>query len=235
MLSECLESIKQHTPEPHEIIVVDNGSRDHTVDVCRAYRCKFIRFPENRGFPIACNAGLRLASGDLLMLLNNDVLVASRWLRNMQDCLLEEAGAGIVGPYTNYASGQQRVRQLPYTTEEEYKKMSRAMNAPDPSRRIEVDRLVGFCMLFRRELMQKIGLLDERYTPGHYEDDDYCHRARQAGYKLLIAGDVFIHHRGSASFRKQKSRQLKNILTRNRKLFMSKWGYDPRSLIRNER
>jgi GT2 family glycosyltransferase len=231
LLQMCLEAIRRHTPEPHEIIVVDDGSRDHTVNLCVEYRCRFIRFPRNRGFPVACNAGLRLATGNLLLLLNNDVIVADRWLGNLQACLLSDPSIGIVGPCTNYASGQQRVKELPYETLDQYMRMSDTLNQPDASRWREVSRLIGFCMLMRRDLPGKVGLLDERYAPGHYEDDDYCHRVRMAGYKLMLAGDTFVHHMGSASFRKQPARQLKRILQRNRRLFISKWGYDPRMMI----
>lgn len=233
MLRSCLESIRLFTPEPVEIIVVDNGSADHTMDVCREFQCKFIRFPDNRGFPVACNAGLRLATGDLLMLLNNDVLVSSNWLRNLQACLLSDESIGIVGPYTNYASGAQRAADVPYASLEQYMRFRSNMNPHDPEKYVQVNRLVGFCMLFRRKLMNEIGLLDERFSPGHYEDDDYCHRARAAGYKLMIAGDTFVHHRGSASFRKQRSVSLKRLISRNLQLFVDKWGYDPRMLIGN--
>jgi len=231
LLRTCLEAIRRHTPEPHEIIVVDNGSRDHTVSLCVEYRCRFIRLPKNRGFPVACNAGLRLATGDLLLLLNNDVIVANRWLSNLQACLLSDPLVGIAGPCTNYASGSQRVKELPYETLDQYLQISDTFNQPDTSRWREVSRLVGFCMLLRREVLDKVGLLDERYSPGHYEDDDFCHRVRMAGYKLMMAGDTLVHHMGSASFRKQPSRQLRRTLQRNLNLFISKWGYDPRTLI----
>lgn len=233
MLRLALHAIRLHTPEAHEVIVVDNGSTDHTVQVCIEQRIRFIRMPTNRGFPIACNAGLRLARGDLLMLLNNDVIVAGNWLRNMQQCLLHAPDIGIVGPYTNYVSGMQKVTDVPYATLDQYMQLSPTLNVPDPSKHVETERLVGFCMLFRRELIRRIGMLDERFSPGHYEDDDFCHRARAAGYRLLIAGDTFVHHHGSLSFRKQNAAQLRRTLAKNLNYFISKWGYDPRSLIRN--
>src|SRR5690606_30602275 len=139
-------------------------------------------------------------------------LVSNNWLHNMRSALLSSPKVGIVGPLTNYASGIQRVKAPPYATLSEYLQIRDSLNTPDPAKWRDVERLVGFCMLFRRQLLHEIGLLDERFSPGHYEDDDYCHRTRAKGYRLLIAGDTFVHHHGSASFRKQHSAYLKKVL-----------------------
>jgi GT2 family glycosyltransferase len=79
--------------------------------------------------------------------------------------------------------------------------------------------------------MDRIGLLDERFSPGHYEDDDYCYRSRQEGYRLMIAGDVLVHHHGSASFRKQGQEDLDRLVETNYRKYMDKWGVDPRSFM----
>lgn len=63
LLEACVESIRQHTASPYEIIVVDNASTDDTAAFCRKNKLTFISLPENRGFPAACNLGLQLASG----------------------------------------------------------------------------------------------------------------------------------------------------------------------------
>lgn len=86
-------------------------------------------------------------------------------------------------------------------------------------------------MLFRREVMTSIGLLDEAYSPGHYEDDDYCYRARMQGYRLLVCRDVLVHHRGSASFQKTDPAAWKQLLERNRSIFIHKWHVDPLEYI----
>ena len=91
--------------------------------------------------------------------------------------------------------------------------------------------LVGFCFLFRRELYERLGGLDEAFSPGNYEDDDYSLRIRRAGYELLLCQDTFIHHVGNASFlqtlsqgqRDEKIRQYNALLDRNALLFRQKW------------
>ncbi|MFS0723248.1 glycosyltransferase family 2 protein [Paenibacillus sp. 1P07SE] len=223
LLKDCLYTISQHTREPVEIIVVDNGSTDGTADFCRQERITFISLPANRGFPAACNAGLKLATGDALLLLNNDVLVTENWLGHMLACLNSAPEIGIVGPMSNYVSGRQQIRE-PFTNLEE---MSARYSHQDPGKWQSVQRIVGLCFLFKRELLERVGLLDERYSPGHYEDDDYCYRARLAGYRLMIAGDVFIFHHGSASFSRENEARVRELIERNREQFVAKWQVDP--------
>jgi GT2 family glycosyltransferase len=104
-------------------------------------------------------------------------------------------------------------------------------NKPNPALWKPTNRLVGFCFMFKREVLDRIGYLDERFMQGHYEDDDYCYRAIQAGYQLRIAGDVRVHHYGSLSFKKQTSEQLFNLVKTNHLKFIEKWGMDPHQNI----
>jgi GT2 family glycosyltransferase len=227
LLKDCLYSIKKHTVTPYEIIVVDNGSSDGTAEFCMNEQIPFISVPHNRGFPAACNLGLNIASGDALLLLNNDVIVTPHWLSNMLDCLKSSDDIGLVGPLTNYASGKQQI-EVSYT---DLDQMAEKFNRTDPDKWQQADRIVGFCILFKRQLLERIGELDERFSPGHYEDDDYCYRARNAGYRLMIAGDVYIHHHGSVSFERRKKSELKELIENNRKKFIEKWGVDPHTFI----
>ena len=228
-LQTCIGLLRKYTETPYEIIVIDNGSQDGTGDFCRKEKITFVSAGNNLGFVRACNLGMKLASGDSLLLLNNDVAVTRNWLSNMLNCLYSRDDIGIVGPYTNYASGKQRI-DMPYNNLNQLLKLS-GLNRSDPDKWMEVTRLVGFCFLFKRELMNRIGLLDERYSPGHYEDDDYCYRARLAGYRLMIAGDVFVHHQGSASFFKRPKEEVEQLVKTNYTKFLEKWGVDPHIFI----
>ena len=230
LLEQCIYEIRRFTEEPYEIIVVDDGSSDHTTEVCRRERLVFVSLPRNGGFPIACNSGLQVAAGDTIVLLNNDIIVSRHWLSNMQTCLYSAEDIGIVGPMTNYASGSQQ-HHLGYSNLDTFHEMTLEANRKDPSKWRSVNRLVGMCFVMKRELLDQVGLLDEIYAPGHYEDDDYCYRARQRGFRLMVAGDTYVHHHGSASFNHYSRQAIYELINANRKKFTDKFGVDPLTFI----
>jgi GT2 family glycosyltransferase/Flp pilus assembly protein TadD len=202
----CIESIEKHTPEPHEIIFIDNGSTDGTVDWLKEISTcndtySLIENGENRGFAAGCNQGIEAARGEYVLLLNNDVVVTKDWLSGLLECLHATPDAGIVGPMTNNISGIQQIPDAHYSSPAELDEFAAKFRLNNRYRRIPYRRIVGFCMLFRKSLANAIGLLDEGFGTGNFEDDDFCLRAAIAGYRNSIAGDVFIHHVGSASFR----------------------------------
>jgi GT2 family glycosyltransferase len=88
----------------------------------------------------------------------------------------------------------------------------------------EINVLTMFCIAFRKEVIDKIGNLDERYGMGMFEDDDYALRLRNAGYRLVCANDVYIHHFGNVSFKQYGMDLYQQLLLDNRKKFEEKWG-----------
>lgn len=228
----CFASIIANTPEPYELIVIDNGSSDGTVEWLREQaeadtRIRLIENSVNKGFAAGCNQGITAAHGEYLLLLNNDTVVTPGWLSGLREVLDRYPDTGIVGPMTNSASGIQVVADTGYTSLPELPAWSATFRRSNRFQIIPQRRIVGFCMLFRKDLIKKTGLLDESFGSGNYEDDDLCLRAELAGYRNLIAGDVFIHHEGGATFsgncidRGEKNRT-------NRTIFKQKW--DPSRL-----
>lgn len=229
-LRSCVESIGEHTDLPYEIIIVDNGSTDETADYLKEIgsQVRYRILADNHGFAGAVNIGLMMAKGTTLLLLNNDTLVTDNWLDNMLACLNSESKIGMVGPVTNYISGDQQI-DVPYSDIVDMYEFARRNNELNPARWIRTDRLTGFCLLFRRELLEKVGYLDEGFEVGNFEDDDFNIRVRLQGYSMVIAKDSFIHHFGSVSM-KATGQQFESINERNMRFYMGKWG-NPHELV----
>ena len=231
---ECVESIRKHTPEQHEIIFVDNGSTDGTKKWLRRQlqenpHYRLIENKANLGFAKGCNQGIAAARGEYLLLLNNDVVVTPHWLFGMLECLNRNSDIGIVGPMTNQISGIQKIPQVPYQSLDQLEEFVSTFREKNRHRRIPSRRIVGFCMLFRKELVDQIGLIDESFGTGNFEDDDFCLRAELAGFRNVIAGDVFIHHFGSRTFIGNQI-DYRASMGGNKKRFFEKWkGIDYKS------
>ncbi|EFM12988.1 Methyltransferase type 11 [Paenibacillus curdlanolyticus YK9] len=224
---QCIDSIRQRTDEGrYELIVVDNGSMDGTQEWLAAQPdIRLIANSDNAGFPRACNQGLAAAAGDLLMLLNNDTVVTPSWLEGLTTALLSATDIGAVGPVTNAASYLTSI-PVPYATMDEMEAFAEAHNRPDPAKWEERVKLIGYCLLMKREAYEQVGELDEQFGIGNFEDDDFCLRMRLAGYKLLLCRDTFIHHYGSVSFSADRT-LFQQVLSENTELFKRKWGFDP--------
>jgi O-antigen biosynthesis protein len=109
---------------------------------------------------------------------------------------------GITGPMSNWAAPPQKVTQITYNPESNDEIDQYAVHWANfhIGQSKTVARLLGFCMLVRRDVVKRIGAFDERFGLGNYEDDDYCLRARLAGFECRLAEDVFIHHTGGQDF-----------------------------------
>ena len=222
---KCLESIRFYTREPYELIVVDNGSSDGSVDYLRGQSdVKVVENNENLGFPAGCNQGIRASQGQQILLLNNDVIATTGWLDRMLRALHSAADVGLVGPCTNCISGPQQV-PVTYTDLASLDGFAWEWAKTHDRMWQTTDRLVGFCLLFRRSLVDEIGLLDERFGIGNFEDDDFCRRAHHAGYRSVICRDCFVHHFGSATFR-DVGLDFDKLLSDNEQLFHEKWTAD---------
>ncbi|HEX9024737.1 MAG TPA: glycosyltransferase, partial [Geobacteraceae bacterium] len=145
------------------------------------------------------------------------------WLAGLLECHRAEPLAGIVGPLTNNASGIQGLGDVCPGGTGELDAFSRSYRLQHRYRRVASRRLVGFCMLFSRQLYLEIGGLDERFGTGNFEDDDFCLRSAIAGYCNVVAGDVYVHHYGSVTF-KGAGVDYRATLTANWSLYREKWS-----------
>ncbi|BCZ46681.1 hypothetical protein psyc5s11_27480 [Clostridium gelidum] len=223
---QCIQSIREYTEKgTYEIVVVDNGSTDGTREWLKKQTDLKLVFPDyNTGFPKGCNLGIEAAEKENdILLLNNDIVVTPHWLNNLSNCLCSDESIGAVGPTTNYAWNNQSI-SVPYESIEDMIKFAETINNSDENKWEPKVKLIGFCMLIKRQVLNIIGLLDERFSPGHYEDDDLCMRIIESGYKLFQCNDCFIHHYGSATF-KNEPNKFNNFIAINAQKFIEKWKF----------
>lgn len=227
LTKQCLESIWKHTNNDCiEVIVIDNGSHDGTRDYLKQITSiKAIFNKTNEGFAKACNQGLEVASGDNILFLNNDTVVTNQWLEPMIKLLYQDDKIGMVGPVSNYVSGPQQV-PVNYTNVEEIEDFSRLYCLQQRGRSKAVLRLVGFCLLVKKKVLDQVGGFDERFVGGSFEDDDLSLRVLQAGYQLKIALDSFVHHHGHATFTGNPDLSISQSYEENRQRFIDKWKVD---------
>ncbi|PFZ89563.1 glycosyltransferase family 2 protein [Bacillus wiedmannii] len=228
---ECIDSIREYTDQKeYELIVVDNASTDGTVQWLQQQQdILLIENAENKGFPKGCNQGIRKAKGENILLLNNDVVVTKNWLKNLLTCLYADKDTAAVGPVTNSASYYSAIPTF-YTNIQEMQEFASGFNQSDSEKWEERMKLIGFCMLIKKTVLNDIGLLDERFTPGNYEDDDISLRIYEKGYKLFLCKDTFIHHYGSTSW-KEDNINFSIVLNKNSKKFYEKWGFSEENLF----
>jgi GT2 family glycosyltransferase len=211
---QCLEAIHETTSNV-DIVLIDNGSNP-------ALEASAIRNEKNMGFPIAVNQGIRVAKGDIICLLNNDVIVTPGWSEKMISGLDKYA---IVGPMTNYCTGIQRMGMPVYYDKSELYRVASEWGDKRFGMNLSVNWIIGFCFMFRKSLYDQIGEFDESLWPCSGEEIDFCLRARAKGHKVGVIQDAYVHHEGSATFR-TLDEDYNAIVERNNKHLADKWGKD---------
>ena len=222
----CIESIRKTTSEmAREIIVVDNASTDGSVEWLREQEdIVLIENSENMGFPRGCNQGIEASFADTdIFLLNSDTILSVNALFWLRMGLYSAKENGMVGSVSNNARDQIGVRGVDDISEllTFGEKNNVPMRFPYEARLT----LIGFALLIKREVIDRIGVLDERFSPGNYEDTDYCLRAVNAGYRNILCKNSFIIHFGRVSFQKNQMDYL-DVYLKNRRRLNEKWGFD---------
>jgi GT2 family glycosyltransferase len=193
----ALESLLANTGQPpYELVVVDNGSAAPTrkyleVLAARNRHVRVVRNDRNVGFAAGCNQGFAAARGEILVLLDDDVIVTPDWLPDLV-ARLDDPSNGLVGPATNRCRGMAQV-PTSYTTYGDMVRFARRRREEltgDDVRDVDVSDM--FCVAFPRSVFEAIGPLDEQLEIGMFEDD-YARRARDAGHRVVCAPEVFTH------------------------------------------
>jgi GT2 family glycosyltransferase/glycosyltransferase involved in cell wall biosynthesis len=210
LVLRCVASVVEHARGDYRLIIVDDASTDpELVSALLAFATKhervvLLRNPENLGFVGTANRGIHHAQGRDVLLLNSDTEVFAGFLEGLRECARSDARAGMVSPLSNNAT----ICSVPEFCRDNAlpSGMTRAEMADLVARsserlRPELVTPHGFCLYLRADFLAAVGAFDEaRFGRGFGEENDLGERAKAAGWRTLLADDVYVWHAGKASF-----------------------------------
>ena len=238
-LDRVLDARERAGDEPIELIVIDNGSDDGTLEALAEVEARtrdmdvdftVIGNDSNVGACTARNQGLEVARGERIVFMDNDVLVRTvGWVGGFRQALEARADAAIVGakllyPFEPYAiqcagAGISRSGRVKYLGRGEPRETE------EHSRPHEVQCLISACWMMKREIYDRLGGLDEVFNPAQYEDFDLCYRAREAGYTVWYEPGVEMYHFESVTTDDSVDVNYKYVTIKNGLEFKRRWAH----------
>ena len=217
----CLESLFETTRVPCRLFIVDNGSTQEVRAFLAGVKPRknilevvLLQNETNEGFPRGMNRGIRASSAPFVCLLNNDLRFTSGWLAEMLEVANAHPPVGVINPTSN-TFGNVPPSGMPLDA---YAERLRSLRG----RFREVGMCIGSCMLIKREVLDRIGALSEEVERIFFEDEDFCMRAQQEGYRCVVAVASYVHHAEHQTVRKMPERE--RLFTRNQAWCNAKWG-----------
>ena len=231
LLRTVIENLQTQSEPPSQIIVVDNGSQDNSCDVARQFGTDLLPFPENRGFAVAVNEGIKSTTSDWVFIINNDVVLQRDWLAKALQTAREENALFVVGKLLrpngkNEIDGSwDLVSRAAYAWRSGYGKP----DGPVWSTRRRVYSAPMTAALFHRSVFDKIGLLETRFE-SYYEDVDFGIRCALAGISGVYEPAAVATHMSKTTLGKSSYR-VYFLSARNQVLILAKY-YSARTLLR---
>lgn len=216
----CVNSVLACTGVKSRLIIVDNASRDDTREYLRGLKGNDnvdieVKFnSENAGPGKARNIALGDIQADFVCFLDSDTTVTPGWLSVMIDLAGNNREIGMINPSSN------NFNQVPPECMPLNDYAASLFGYKD--KYLEVGHCISFCMLIKKEVIEKIGFIDEGYVLALYEDTDYSMTAARAGYRCVIARGSYVWHHGHGST--GKVRKINAIAEKNKERFYKKWG-----------
>lgn len=217
-VKNCLDSALLHTPEDVEILVIDDGSSDPEISMLltsfAGSRLKVLRNKTNIGYTRTVNLGIEIAGTNDVILLNSDTIVTPNWIEAMRASAYARPDIGTVtamsdnaGAFSFPIQGVHNPKPA-FLSNEEY--AGYLVDKTHDCEFVEVPTGSGFCMFIRRALIKQIGVFDHDLFPrGYGEENDFCMRAIDGGWKNIVTPWAFIYHVRTASFKGEKDKLVK--------------------------
>lgn len=218
-VKKCLDSIVQHrNGKSQKLIIVDDGSDTPTSQYLKSFQKKhtawttLLRNEQAGGYTKAANKGLKASGGEFAILLNSDTIATNYWAEKMADAAFSNHSIGIVGPMSSAASHQSIPDHRNASQQTAINGLPKGLTPQDMNSYCEqwasadliprVPLVHGFCFGIKRVVIDAIGYFDEVNFPrGYGEENDYCFRAADAGFGLVVATHTYIFHAKSKSYK----------------------------------
>jgi len=222
----CIESIQKHTDYKHRIIVIDDSSGEEAAvyldRLSSINEIILLRNQSNLGWVKSVNKGIAYSKAEYACVMNNDTLVYPGWLSEMVNIAEKENEIGIVNPIwelpKNYCAAKG----------DYFKNVIRKQQG----KFMETDWARGFCFLVKRKVLEKIGGLDEIFSPGYYDDWDFSLRAVNAGFTVVRAQGAFVWHYRNITYEQKFGRKgMDAEFNAKKQIFLSRWGKFKKALL----
>ena len=213
---ECLDSLLNCSPMPERVVVVDNGSVDDSLAQINRWRDQssskieadwltVIEAGSNLGFAGGSNLGIRQlldkTSVTHVMLLNNDAVVSENFFADIRDAIGRAPDAGVIGPTIREDPDRDRVWYAGGTEYPFRALVLHGLAVPPSKEPSDTDFVTGCAMIMSRDVIEKAGVLAECYFPAYFEDGDFCHRAKEAGFRVMYAPVPVVYHKVGSTVR----------------------------------
>lgn len=230
-LQKCLGSIEKYFTSLNRTIVIDNNSRDGSVEMVRELfpSVELIANSDNIGFARACNQGIALSNSEIILFLNSDCeILNDKLLPGIIQVFMNDESIGIIGPMILYPNGKLQSagqeftslsmlvkQQLFFQASPIFSKKAELFDRTEP---FQVDYVSGSCMFVHKKVIEKVGRFNESLIM-YAEDMDLCYRAKHAGYLVVVDARISVIHHKSKSTNKNLVKSL-GLSTRNNCVFI---------------
>lgn len=231
---KLVPQILEHAPQSR-VRIMDNGNRHYLWVKDKA---NTFLLEDNIGFVKATNAGIAMSTAPYVVLLNDDTMIYNNVFDRMRYYFEQDPKVGIVGAvqspgfswvcinnrreiYDEYA----HITKESEISQEGHAKIAQDIAVKHNQQGLGASMVPFFCVMSKREVIEKVGYLSEEYGVGLGDDDDYCERVHRAGYKVLLALDCYVYHKQRTTFKELYTpEQIKDMTTKNIAFFKQKWG-----------
>jgi len=220
LVQPCIETLLRHTTLPARLLIIDNGSDLPAHEYLQRVTgtphvtVELLRNETNEGFRKGMNKGLRVSRAPSVCLLNNDTLVTPGWLERMLEVADANPTIGLLNPSSNVFGDR------PCRGETLEAHASHLASRRDEW--VEVGSCIGFCLMIKRTVIERIGLLTEDEPGFFFEDDDYSRRAQAAGFFCVVVPSAYVYHAEHRSVRALPQRE--RVFRASREAYWRRWG-----------